>query len=177
MMTLTATPKTIQAGDSISWLIAHPEYPASAGWSLSYVLVNASAKITLTSSADGDSHLVSATPETTAAYAAGTYAYVGQVSDGTDRITVERGSIEIMADYAASEAFDTRSWVDVAIDALEAAIAGRAGKTQLSQTLPNGVQVQHLSLSEQISALKELKTMRASGKGRWRKTILPRFFN
>ena len=177
MMTLTATPKSFQAGDSISWLLTHPDYPASAGWSLSYVLIKTGSKVTLGSVAAGDSHLVESAPAATTAYAAGTYAYVAQVKNGTDRVTVERGSIEILADFAASGAFDTRAWLDVAIEALEAAIAGRAGKTQMSQTLPGGIQVQHLSLNDQIDALKKLKSMRLATKGRWHKTIRPRFHN
>lgn len=118
--TLTTEPASIRAGDSASWLLSLADYPASAGWSVQYDLVNASGRITLTSTADGDSHRIAKTPAQTSAYAAGTYAWQKRVTDGIDAYTIGTGSIEILPDLAVLAAFDTRTFAQKTLAALEA---------------------------------------------------------
>ena len=36
----TAEPALLQAGDTLRWRIALPDYPASDGWALAYRLIN-----------------------------------------------------------------------------------------------------------------------------------------
>jgi len=175
---LTEIPSKITAGTSVSWLSVLGDYPASEGWTLTYTLISTSAQISFASSADGDSHLIEIPYTTTQAWGAGEYAWQGHVSNGTERYQVDSGLVEIVVDYATeTTGADTRTWLDKAIDALEAAIEGRANKTQLVQSLPNGLQIQHMKLSEQIDALNELKRMKAAASGKWRRTISSRFRN
>ena len=117
---LTTEPASIRAGDSVSWLLTLADYPASQGWSVQYDIVNAAGKITLVSAADGDRHRIAKTPPTTAAWAAGTYAWQKRVSNGTDAVTIATGSIEILPNLAALTAFDTRSFAQKTLSAIEA---------------------------------------------------------
>ena len=174
---LTALPTTITAGDSVSLLLDRDNYPASDGWTLSFVFINAAAKIAMASTASGDLHAITIAATTTAVYAPGKYTYAGFATNGIVRHTIERGYIDVLPDLAEQATYDGRAWYDKAIEALEAAIDGRADKTQMSQVLPNGVQVQHLKLTDQIEALQRLKQIRAASTGRWKKTIRPRFKN
>ena len=84
---LTGIPATVRAGDSVNWLLSFDGYPASAGWTLSVVLINAADKETLTGAASGDSYAVTATATETAAWDVGVYAWAALLTSGTDRVT------------------------------------------------------------------------------------------
>lgn len=174
---LTALPASITAGDSIAWMLTRDDYPATAGWALSFVFINGAAKIAMAATAVGDRHAIAIEAATTALYTPGKYTYAGFAANGTVRHTIERGSMDVLPNLAVQATYDGRAWYDKAIEALEAAIAGRADKTQMSQVLPNGVQVQHLPLRDQIEALRQLKQIRAAAAGKWKKTMTPRFKN
>lgn len=125
MATLPTTePAFIQAGDSLAWQITLPDYPASAGWVLSYRLINATARIDITTTASGDDHLVGVSAATSAAYTAGDYTWQAYVTLGDDRFTVGTGRLTIKADLAAmGSAYDARSRAQKALDDLRAALA------------------------------------------------------
>lgn len=116
----TTEPATLRAGDSASWQISDPDYPASAGWGLTYTFINAAGKFSITSTASGDDHLVHKLPAVTALYVAGAYAWQCVAADGTDAYTIRSGSIEVLPSFAASTTFDGRSHAQKALDALEA---------------------------------------------------------
>ena len=159
-------PSTITAGTSVSWSVDLPDFPASEGWTLAYSLVKSSAQVVVTSTPSGDAHLIEIPYETTEAWEAGVYAWQSHVSNGTERYLIASGSVEILADYAeATDGSDQRKWYDTAIEALQASIAGRASKTQMFQTV-GGVQIQHMTLGDQIKALKQLKALRAGSQRR-----------
>lgn len=128
----TIEPQQINAGDSISWKKTLSDYPAS-DWTLNYVLVNASAKIEISSSASGDDHLIDIDPETSADYEAGTYSWVAYVTDETDRYTLDEGIITIKPDLTAEAvtSYDKRVHAKKMIDLIESVLEGRAtGDTQ-----------------------------------------------
>ena len=72
-MTATLEPSRVTAGDTITWLRSLADYPASAGWVLSYTLINSAAKISITATASGADHLVTVAAATSAAYTPATY--------------------------------------------------------------------------------------------------------
>lgn len=124
-------PAQIQAGNSASWARADlgGTYPA-ASWSLTYYLRGRNGKIDIGAGADTASSgfLVSLSSVTTAGYAAGVYQGMARVANATtgEAYTVWRGDIEILADPATQDAgFDARSFDVRALEAIEAAIAGR----------------------------------------------------
>ena len=171
-------PTKITAGTSVSWRLTLPDCPASAGWAVVYTLVSSGEQIQATSTPDGDAHLFEIPFATTTSWEAGTYAWQAHVSNGTERYLIGSGSVEILSDYAtAADGTDTRTWLDTAIEALQASIAGRASKTQLAQSLPDGLQIQHMTLEAQQDALDRLLSKRRAKRGKWRKTVKSRFRN
>lgn len=121
----TTEPAVIRAGDTASWLISLPDYPASSGWALTYSLVNAAGRVTITSAASGDSHRVNVAPAVTAVYPPGLYEWQCRVSNGADAYTIRHGSIEIKADFSTGAAQDMRSHAQKTLAAIEAWIEKR----------------------------------------------------
>jgi hypothetical protein len=76
----TIEPSSANAGDTWRWTRTLADYPASAGWALSYTLINAAAKITINATASGDDHAVTVAAATTGGYAAGTYDWRARVT-------------------------------------------------------------------------------------------------
>ena len=120
----TTEPRHLTAGDTWSWEITLADYPASAGWALSYALVSATAKIALTSSASGDAHLVSVSATTSAGYAAGDYAWQSYVTKSGQRYTVASGTVTVQPNFATqSTGYDARSDAAKALAAIESYLA------------------------------------------------------
>ena len=171
---LSALPAKITAGTSVSWAVSLPDFPATEGWALTYTLVTPSAQVVVESTPDGDAFLFEIPFAESAEWAPGSYSWQSHISNSTERYQVGSGSVEILADFAeASTGADTRTWLDKAIEALQAAIAGRASNTQLVQIV-DGVQVQHMRLIDQVAALKKLKSLRASSSRKLKNIMRPR---
>jgi hypothetical protein len=114
-------PADLTAGDSASWTRTLPDYPASAGWTLSYTMINAVAKITLNSVANGDDYAVSIAANDSASWVAGDYDWQAYVTRNDERVTVGRGRVRILPNLAAATTLDNRSTMRRALEALEAA--------------------------------------------------------
>lgn len=129
----TREPDSIQAGDTLTWKRSLSDYPASS-WVLSYRLTSTTAQLaTIAASADGDDHLVSVAPATTAAWAAGDYELRGQAYNATTgaKHTVFVADVKILADLMAENASgnDQRSHAVKTLAAIEATILTLAGGT------------------------------------------------
>lgn len=148
----TIEPQTIRAGDLVSWTKTLQDYPADAGWSLVYTLINGSTKITINASASGVDHRVSVAAATSANYAAGSYTWMARVSKGLEIYTVGVGSLKIQPNLDALSTFDGRSHAKVMVEAIEAAIQGRASSVQLRMTI-NNRSIEYLSPTELIKWL------------------------
>lgn len=175
---LSSIPTKITAGTSVSWLVALPAFPAPNGWTLTYTLVTSAAQVVVTSTPSGVDHLFEIPLAESAYWIPGKYSWQSHVSNGTERYQVDAGVVEILADYAnATTGIDTRIWLDKAIEALQAAIYDRASKTQLTQSLTNGLQIQHMTLLQQQQALDWCLDRRRAMSGKWHRQITPRFRN
>lgn len=112
------------AGDTLSFATSTPDYPASAGWALVYKLVPAVAgegvAITLTSSAEGDDHRVTASSATTALWVPASYTWVAYATKSGERYTLNQGTVQILPDPASATSLDGRSMARKALDAVEA---------------------------------------------------------
>jgi hypothetical protein len=96
------------------------DYPASDGWSLSYILVSPAAQIVIAAAADGSGHLVSVAPATTAAWAAGIYTWQERASKAGAIHTSDSGSIEILPNFsAAAGGLDARTHAQKTLAAIE----------------------------------------------------------
>jgi len=133
---LTSEPASIIAGDTISWKIALPDYPASSGWTLKYKAVCAAGYIAIVSTADGSDHVVSVAKATSAAYTPGTYTLVKYVESATEQVTLAELVLEVKPGIAAkTAAFDNRTHVKKVLDAIEAVLEGRAAVDQQELTI------------------------------------------
>lgn len=132
----TIEPSTITAGDTVSWKKTLPDYPATAGWALTYAIKGPTAIAAITAAASGDDHLISITAAATTAWAAGDYWWTGYVTKGSERHQVASGTLKVRPNLATvSSTYDGRSHVKKTLDALEAVIEGRASKDQMAYTI------------------------------------------
>jgi hypothetical protein len=121
----TSVPTQVTAGDTLAWQITLADYPASAGWVLTYALAAAAGQIAITASASGDDHRVSVAAATSAAYVPCNYAWQAYVTKTTERHMVDSGTIQILPNLAVQAGgFDGRSHAQKTLEALEAWIEG-----------------------------------------------------
>ena len=130
-MTATLEPSRVTAGDTITWLRSLADYPASAGWVLSYTLINSAAKISITATASGDDHLVGVLAATSAAYAPATYTWHAAVTKAAERYTVGTGQMVVAPNLAAAATYDTRTSARKALDAVNLAMETYGAKAYL----------------------------------------------
>lgn len=157
--TLTAVPVSTYAGDSLDLLISLADYPASAGWALTYNFrkggdtpESGGSEISFTSTESGSNHLFNILSTTTAGWLPGDYKGVGRVSLGTKVVTVWKGSLEILPDLAEqTDNFDTRTHAKKCLDALNAMIEGKATRDVLNTTIA-GQSIGRMTWQDLLSA-------------------------
>lgn len=120
----TTEPASINAGNTAKWQKSLVEYPASAGWVLTYELVNAQQRITFGSEPAGDDHLVNVAAATTAAWTPGAYEWRASAALGSEIYTVASGRMQVAPAFGT--AVDARSQVRRTLEAIEATLEGRA---------------------------------------------------
>ncbi len=128
----TIEPLVVTAGDLVSWKRTLPDYSAADGWVLSYALTKSGVRITFSSAASGSGHLIAVPATTSAAWAAGAYLIQGYVTKAatSERYRVFEANIEILTNLAAqSGGYDGRSHAKKCLDAIEAVLESRAGKS------------------------------------------------
>ena len=144
-----AEPQELNVGDTWAWTRELSDYPASV-WTLTYHFRNATSKFDITATADGDTHSVSVTPATTAAYDVGSYSWDAYVTDGTDRHRVDYGTFEALPNLALDVINDTRSHWRIVRDNVEAVIQNRATKDQLSYSI-SGRTLQRMPIEDLLA--------------------------
>lgn len=125
----TTEPASVTAGDTIKWTKALPDYPASAGWVLSYAFTGPG-NISITAAADGDTHAVIVPAATSAAWAAGSYLGQAYITKAGERTTIATGlMLTVAANLAAASGL---SWARRCLSAIQAVMEGKAGSDALS---------------------------------------------
>lgn len=142
----TREPLQLNAGDTWRWTRTLDDYPASQGWTLSYTLINAAAKITINASASGNDHAVLVAANTTGGYAPGAYEWRARVSKAGEVYTVGEGRITVRNALAAST-LDTRSHARKTLEAVESVIEGRAGSAVLEYQIA-GRSLKHIPIAD-----------------------------
>lgn len=123
----TLEPARFNAGDTLKWTKSLSDYKPEDSWVLSYSLLNETGNISITASDNGDSkHLVNVAAATTAVYPPGVYSWQSFVTMGSDRYSIEQGTMEIGVDYAVQSAVDTRTHARRMLDAIEVRLQMRA---------------------------------------------------
>ena len=152
MQTPTNEPTAIVAGDTAKWLKSLSDYPASAGWLLTYTLINATVKYTVVATASGDDYLVTIPSATSELWSPGEYAYAGKLTLGVEGYTAVQGNITVKPSFNVAATLDTRSQARKALDAIDARLIGVAtdgvmeyqiaGRQLKNYTVPELLQLQ-----------------------------------
>lgn len=128
----TKEPASVTAGDTLAWTKSLTDYPASAGWTLKYRLINATSKIDIIAAASGADHTVTVPAATSVAYVAGWYDWQAFVEKAAERYTIGSGRIQILPNLAgvAAAGFDDRSQprriLELLMAAYESAVTSRS---------------------------------------------------
>jgi hypothetical protein len=150
-------PLEIVAGDTAKWRVSETDYPP-ATWTLTYSLVCADARISITATNNGDNtHLVSVAATTTDDWTPGNYYYQAYMTSGAERFMLREGYVEIKPNFATlSAGYDARSHVKKVLDAIEAVIENKATSDQLSYSIA-GRSLQRMSWDQIMSAYDDYK--------------------
>ena len=119
-------PAELRAGDTAKWQRSFSDYPASAGWALSYTLAGSAGVFSANAAADGDGFLVTIAATTTTAWPAGSYQITEYVTLGLERYTLNTRPLRILANLVGSAAADTRSHARKMLEAIEAYLENKA---------------------------------------------------
>lgn len=177
METTCQIPRKFTAGDTISWVEEWSEYPASL-FSLTLTLISQTGKISVSAMAADDGHSFTLD---TASLSAGRHDYQLVATGNGFRSTIDRGYVDVLPDLAAADTYDGRSHVKKMLDALEAALEGRADKTQLVQKF-DGTEVQYMDHDQLVSLRDKYKEKHFAelvrqGKKKLLQPIGPRFLS
>jgi len=141
-------PKTIHAGDSVSWSREACGCPAAGGWTLHYAL-RGPGQIDIDATGVGEVFTVAIGASVTADWAPGDYVFSCFVKRGDDeRKTLSSGRIKVLEDLASSTS-DGRSHAKRMLDAIQATLEKRATKDQQAYQI-DGMQISRIPIPELI---------------------------
>lgn len=143
--TCNTEPISIIPGDTAKWTRRLANYPASAGWALSYELLNASHRYEIHAVGAGDEYRVVVSAQTTQTYASGSYDWRARVTNADEVYTVDTGRITVAPSFAAVG--DVRSHARRALDNIEAVLEGRATSATAEYEI-NGRRLKYIPLTE-----------------------------
>jgi hypothetical protein len=105
---LDTEPTRLVAGDTASWTRSFPDYPATAGWALTYAvrLQLGSGSLNVTASTVGDSFAATITAAQSALMKSGLWTWAAYVTLTTQRYQVGTGTLTVSPNIAAIT-FDT----------------------------------------------------------------------
>jgi hypothetical protein len=123
------------AGDTWTWLWSSADYPASAGWAVSWRLVGPGVALVITTTASGDAHLATASAASTGALtvdvAGVPCTLVGWASRAGERFEIYRAACAVLPNPATITG-DLRGHAARTLAAINALLEGRATKDQQS---------------------------------------------
>lgn len=125
-------PSVLRAGSAYEWTEKVSGY-APGTYTLEYILFNAGQ--TLTIAGEANEFKVDLATSDTEGWAPGKYQYILRITDGTDKIDVRRGSVEILANVDNLQALDGRTHSRRMLDAIEATLEGRASNDAQEMTV------------------------------------------
>lgn len=150
----TEVPGVIRIGDTVKFTRAWGDYLPADSWTLTFYMVRDDGgdqrEWDATDNGDG-THLVTIAATGSPGsddLTAGTWEYVERVSKSGEVYTLASGRLEVLPNLTAS--IDRRTHAKKVLDALNAAIEGRASNDQLSLSIGDR-SISRMSLSEQVS--------------------------
>ena len=170
-MTLTELPRRITIGDTVTWDETLSDYPAGSSWVLSYSFTSPKATFASEHAASGDDHKI--TIDTTD-LEVGKYDYAKKVTDGSSVFTLERGYVFVDPNLSADgSGVDRRAYCEIALENIEAVLAGKASKDQTSYSLngralsrysPEELNTWRANLRIEVADLKQAARRKSGGK-------------
>jgi hypothetical protein len=158
MATLTDIPARLTAGDSASWTVEDSQYPATAGWSMRYALVSASAQLQLNSTASGDAHAFALSTTTSATLSAGRWAWQRYALRTGERVTLGTGAMEVLPDLAAATAgLDTRSSSRAMLENIEAWMRAPDSCAWVAEIEIAGRKIKNHTVPDLLALIEKLK--------------------
>lgn len=145
-------------GGALIFSVSLADYPASAGWVLSYRLVRKSGvgAVSFSAAADGDAHAVNVAAATTAAWTPGEYTWFSSATLGANVRNVDSGEIVLLPDpRTATSSLDLRSEAQIALDNVRATLRG-TGDANVKFYIINGRQLQRYGIDELITLEQKL---------------------
>lgn len=156
MADLTAVPTTLLAGDSYTLTLTTPDYPASAGWTLTFAVAGPSVD-TWTSAASGDAHVITLPAADTAALLPGGYQSTLRASKGATVTTITRGTCAVEADVVTAAVGALETWAEKTLAIIEAVLANTATDA-MKMYMIGGRQVMTHTLPELMALRAQLRT-------------------
>ena len=93
--------------------------------------------ITITATNDGNDYLFTFTSTATANYHVGDWSFILTVEDGTNRITVDEGTIKVLQDLVSDNSTDVRSHARIVLDKIETLLQGKADSDVANYSINN----------------------------------------
>jgi hypothetical protein len=126
-------PARFAAGDTLDKTFSLADYPATAGYTLTFFLVSKTGQIRIDAQASGSNHHLVVLSGMSSDYVPDTYAWQAVVVKPGERVSIASGRIEITPNFATATAgLDTRTHARRTLEAIEATIEGRASSDILS---------------------------------------------
>src|SRR5262249_5660295 len=126
----TSEPTSITIGATAQWRKTIPNYLPADGWVLTYAFRGPGAGLDLNGgqiAVDGDGWIVTISATASATLAAGIYYWQAWLAKGTEKVLADEGRTQVDPNLSTiSGVYDGRSEVKKTLDAIRAAIAGRA---------------------------------------------------
>ena len=156
-------PTTFRKGDTVSWYHEDADFSPDDGWALSYSLLYAGGKVTVTGSDNGDGRWLCTLAAASNTIDAGAVVWVAHVSKDDDRYTVKDGRLTVTPDLADSGTteYDGRTHIQIVLAALEAALESRATSDQLEMSIGDK-SIKLMTLDQLIQAKLKYEELRAA---------------
>ncbi len=167
MKTTCLLPKKIIAGDHITWHQPAPiDSEGNSSLGMELVLSMASGTHLLKGKKQQGGFLFTLSGDISDQLLPGSCCWQLYFYEDGNRTTLDSGTVEVLANLAAHPSgYDNRSWLEKAVEALQAAIAGRASSAQLEWEL-DGSKVKYMSHFEQLELLEKLEAKLAAARRR-----------
>jgi len=160
------TPTQITAGLNADWKRQFKDsdgniaYSYSDSWVVTYYLICKSVQYTITGTDNGDTyHRFTKLASETSNYEAGLYSYTAVAVNGTSKVAVESGVIEIRPNFiTATGGLDSRSSIKIILDNLDDAILELSTKTTTEVTV-NGTTYKRANIVDLLKARDRYQTL------------------
>lgn len=145
-MRIERLPPELTSGDGVDWIETVPLY-AAPDFQVHYQFVSGKQRWSIESTADGSDHVLAIPGEKSGDLIPGVYSWQRQVIQASDgeRLTIGRGRIEVLPNFAELDSGDFRSWAEIALENVEAVLAKKATADQASYSI-NGRSLSRYSI-------------------------------